>query len=248
MRTLRFCLPMLALAGLAPGARALDLDEILRRNLEARGGAEKIAALKSVRFTGERKFRGGFKLDYALLIARPGRVRAESSTQGLTQVEAWDGAEGWQISPFGGRKDPERLGADDAKELADLAELDGPLIGAKASGSRVEFLGSEELDGTDALKLKVTRKNGDYLYVFLDPDQFLEIRITSHRTVRGAEEVSEVDLGEYAMVAGVWFPMAIDAGAPGGKRFAFTKFTKTESDPAVTGVEFRFPAEAAKQP
>ncbi len=33
-------------------------------------------------------------------------MRTEASIQGLTAVQAWDGKEAWQISPFQGRKDP----------------------------------------------------------------------------------------------------------------------------------------------
>ncbi len=100
-------------------------------------------------------------------------------------MQAWDGKDAWQISPFQGRKDPEKMSADDAKALADDAPIAGALIGAKERGDKIEYLGTEDVDGTDAHKLKVTRKNGDVEYVYLDPDHFLEIRIVTQRNVRG---------------------------------------------------------------
>jgi hypothetical protein len=242
MRILRYCLPLLAFAAAAPRARALTLDEILQKNLAARGGAEKIAALKSVRFTGKMKFSGwGGEFELNKLVARPGRLRDEQTMQGLTQITAWDGSEGWTISPFGGRKDPEKMSADEAKELAESADLDGPLIGWKEAGSKIEYLGTEDVDGTEALKLKVTLKNGDLKFVYLDPDYFLEIRITSRQTVRGVEYDSEVDLGDYAQVEGVWFPMAIEAGQKGGPKGAKTGYTKAEANVAVDEKQFQFP-------
>ena len=36
------------------------------------------------------------------------------------------------------------------------------------------------VDGDDALRLKVTLKNGDIIYYYLDPDTFLEIRKEVH--------------------------------------------------------------------
>ena len=99
----------------------------------------------------------------------------------MTQVQAYDGKEGWKISPFQGRKDPEKMSADDVKALIEDAEIDGPLVDWKAKGSTVEYLGTEDVDGTLAHKLKVVRKNGDVSYVYLDPDHFLEIRIVTQR-------------------------------------------------------------------
>lgn len=242
MRILRYSLPLLALAAVSPQAHALTLDEILQKNLAARGGAEKIAALKSVRFTGKMKFSGwGGEFELNNVTARPGRVRNESTMQGLTQISAWDGGEGWSISPFGGRKDPEKMSADDAKELIDASDIDGPLIGWKEAGSKIENLGTEDVDGTEALKLKVTLKSGDVKFIYLDPDYFLEIRITSRQTVRGVEYDSEVDLGDYAQVEGVWFPMAVESGQKGGPKGAKISFDKAEANVAVDEKQFHFP-------
>jgi hypothetical protein len=242
MRILRYCLPFLALAA-ASSARALTLDEILQKNLTARGGAEKIAALKSVRFTGKMKFSGGFggEFEISKTISRPGRVRSEATLQGLTQVQAWDGREGWSISPFGGRKDPEKMSADEAKDLLDDADLDGPLIGWKEAGGKIEYLGTEDVDGTEAHKLKVTLARGDEKVVYLDPDYFLEIRVTSRQTVRGVEQESEVDYGDYAQVGGVWFPKAIEQGQKGGPKGLKITYEKAEANPALDDGLFRFP-------
>ena len=103
----------------------------------------------------------------------------------MTQIEAYDGKEGWKVSPFFGRKDPERMSADDVKALVEDTEIDGPLADWKTKGSTVEYLGTEDVDGTPAHKLKVVRKNGDVSFVYLDPDHFLEIRIVTQRVRHG---------------------------------------------------------------
>ena len=131
---------------------------------------------------------------------RPDDVRTEASLQGMTQIEAYDGKEGWRVSPFFGRRDPERMSADDVKALVEDAEMDGPLVDWQAKGNAVEYLGTEDVDGTPAHKLKVTRKNGDVSFVYLDPDHFLEIRVLTQRTRHGAYEEVETDLGDYEKV------------------------------------------------
>ena len=64
----------------------------------------------------------------------------------------------------------------------------------------------------------MTRKDGDITYLFLDPDSYLEIREEDHHFVRGAEEVTEDDLGSYQNVAGVGFPSSIESGPKGRAR------------------------------
>ena len=128
---------------------------------------------------------GQIELGYLQTKKRPDEVRTEASLQGMTQIEAYDGKDGWKVSPFFGRKDPERMSADDVKALVEDTEIDGPLADWKTKGSTVEYLGTEDVDGTPAHKLKVVRKNGDVSFVYLDPDHFLEIRIVTQRVRHG---------------------------------------------------------------
>src|SRR4029077_8272014 len=128
------------------------------------------------------------------------QIRTEATLQGMTLVRAYDGTEGLKISPFCGRKDPEKMSVDDAKSLVEDAEIDGPLVDWEAKGSNVEYLGPEDVDGTLAHKLKVGRRNGDVSYVYLDPDHFLEIRILTQRIEQGAQVEVETDLGDYEKI------------------------------------------------
>jgi photosystem II stability/assembly factor-like uncharacterized protein len=238
------------LACLGPGTARADtkLDDILAKNLAARGGADKIAAIKSLRVTGKVMFGGGdFKIDADFAVATKGTtmVRIEATLQGLTQVVAYDGKEAWQMSPFGGRRDPEKQSADDAKGLAHQADWDGPLINWKAEGSKIEHLGTEDVDGTPAIKLRVTRKDGDIDYVFLDPESYLEIRITSITKVRGTESIGETDLGAYQQVEGVWLPFSIEAGGVGGPRNQKISIERAEANVALEDSMFKFPAKGA---
>jgi hypothetical protein len=233
----------LLLQTLGVAAHAVDLDQLLNRNLEARGGTARVAALRTLRGTGEITTAGGLKMAFRQLTARPGRVKEEFTLQGLTLVMAYDRGEAWQINPFEGRKDPEHMSADEAKGLRPDADLEGPLIGWRDKGSRIEYQGTEDVDGTPAHKLKVSLKDGSTQIVYLDPEHFLEIRILTQMMVRGSLQESEADLGEYAKVEGVWFPMAIDSGQPGAPRAQFKKFTRIEANVSVGEADFRFPGD-----
>ena len=195
-----------SIAVLSGSVSAMTAEELVARNLEARGGAAKLRALKTMHTVGTQRIGGGQEAKVESWAIAPEEFRGEFSMQGMTAVQAWDGQEAWSISPFGGRRDPQKLSAADAKGLIERADIAGPLVDYQAKGNKVEYLGTEDIDGTDAHKLRVTLKNGDTQVLFLDPDQFLEIRVVNHRMVRGQEEVATTDLGEYEKVDGIYFP------------------------------------------
>jgi hypothetical protein len=224
------------------GASAFTADELIAKNIAARGGMGKLEALKSVHFTGTLKPGGGVEFGVSEVVKRGGMIRDEISVQGLTIVQAYDGKEGWHINPLQGRKDPERVPADDMKNLVDQADLDGPLVDYKAKGNKVEYLGTEDVDGSQAHKLRVTKPNGDKKIIFLDPDYFLAIRELDQRQVHGREVELETDFGDYEKVEGVYLPFEIAAGGKGDSEKAQLVIDKAEANVAADDAQFHFPA------
>ncbi len=234
---------------LAPvAANALTAEELVAKNLAARGGADKIDAIKTLKLEGKLRIAGQYELLFKEFKKEPDSVRDEATLQGLTQIQAWDGNEAWQISPFQGRRDPERMSADDAKSLADDASIGGPLANRAAETSNIEYLGTEDIDGTLAHKLKTTRKNGDVEYIYLDPDYFLEIRTVDQLVVRGTQVESVTDYGDYERVNGVYFPLSISSYTKGGGDFSRQQITilKASANEPMDDTIFAFPANTAK--
>lgn len=223
-------------------AQEITAQSLLDKNLEARGGAQALAAIQSVRFDGKIIFPGDFELTYDEVRARGGASGSESrldaSIQGLTVVQAYDGSVGWKINPFQGRKDPERMSGDEARSLADSSLIDGVLQAARKDGSTIAYLGREDFDGTPAYKLKVTQKDGDEFTYLLDPDTFLEIKVTETRRIRGAPKTSESELGDYEKVGGVYFPMSVDSWDQGqsNRRTRIIVDTATANPPVTPGM------------
>jgi hypothetical protein len=233
---------LIAAKGFAQDKNQPTVDELVSKNIQAKGGADALHALQSLRLSGKLLVNEGqIELAYLQTKERPGELRTEATLQGMTQVEAYDGKEGWKISPFQGRKDPEKMSADDLKPLMEDAEIDGPLVDWKAKGSTVDYLGTEEVDGTLAHKLKVVRKNGDLSFVYLDPDHFLEIRVLTGRVKHGAYEEVETDLGDYEKTAGVFVPTSIESGRKGDPDKQKIIIDKVEANVPVDEATFHFP-------
>ena len=248
--SLRLLIPFVSTALFAAALFAQDknqptVDELVAKNIEAKGGAAALNNLQTVRLTGKLlvPVQGQIELAFLQVNKRPDEVRTEASLQGMTQIEAYDGKEGWKVSPFFGRKDPERMSADDVKALIEDTETGGPLADWKAKGSTVEYLGTEDVDGTLAHKLKVVRKNGDVSFVYLDPDHFLEIRIVTERVRHGAHEEVEMDLGDYEQAGGVFVPTSIAVGSKGAPDKQQTIIDKVEANVPVDDTIFHFPGQ-----
>jgi hypothetical protein len=231
-------------SGLTPAPTAEDLAA---KNAEVKGGLERLRAVQSVRITGRLLINSG-QLEASLVqsIKSPGAIRQDLTLQGLTLTQAYDGKEGWQINPFQGRKDPERMAADDVKGLIEEAEIGGPLVDWQARGNKLEYLGTEDVDGTDAHKIKVTRKNGDVQYLFLDPDYFLEIRIETQRMVRGVQQETVTDVGNYEKVDGILLPFSAETWPKGTNDRQQVEITKAEVNVPLDAAQFRFPAAMAR--
>lgn len=239
---------------LLPAALCLSLfsfaqtaDELVARNIEAKGGIDKIHAIKTMRMTGKTVLPGGFVGAVSQENTRPNLVRETFSLQGMTAVQAFDGAAGWQIQPFGGRKDPQLLGEDDLRDLLIDSDFDGPMVNYKEKGNTVEYLGHDVVDGDDALRLKVTLKNGDILYYYLDPDTYLEIRRETQEFIRGSVKESASELGSYKPVAGVMFPFSLASGPKNDPTsWQTTTVEKIEVNLPLENSEFAVPASLKK--
>ncbi|MGZ8363515.1 MAG: hypothetical protein ACXW3D_06485 [Caulobacteraceae bacterium] len=238
-----------ALCVFATAAPALAAEptaaELIAKNLEARGGASQLAALQSVRFEGKLVFPGGFELVYDEVRARNGGVRVNATIQGMTVIQAYDGKDAWKINPFQGRRDAERMSPDETRQMADSGLIEGPLLAAN-SGKAV-YQGMEDVDGTPAYKVKLTQADGDEFTYFIDPDTYLEIKMVENRRIRGAEQITETELGDYEKVAGVYFPMSLSSGPRGSNSSQRQNIVveKAEANTAAAPGYFAMPAAPA---
>ncbi|MBV9572553.1 MAG: hypothetical protein JOY93_00755, partial [Acidobacteriales bacterium] len=150
----RVCLATVVLSLLLPAAWAQNVDDIIAKNVQARGGADKLKSVQSVKTTATMALGGGMEAPGTLIQKRPAFARLEFTVQGLTAVQAYDGSTAWQVMPFMGKKDPEKMSADEAKEMEETADIDGPFVDYKSKGNKVELLGKVKMEGSDVYKLK----------------------------------------------------------------------------------------------
>src|SRR5206468_7669636 len=144
----------------AVAAQAQTADSLIAKYLENIGGKAKLQAIQTMRSTGKFVGGGGFEAVIFNEAKRPSSVREEFRLQGMTAISAYNGADGWKINPFSGKKDAETLGEEELKAIVEDSDMDGPMVDYAKKGNKVEFIGKEEYEGSDVYKLKVTLANG----------------------------------------------------------------------------------------
>ncbi len=235
-------------AGLAPAQEAtLSADEIIQKHITAMGGAGKLKAIQSSRATGKAVMGGGqMEASVTMWQKRPNRMRMEMNIQSRPLVTAFDGEIAWMINPFQGSTEPQKLGEDETRSAMDQADLDGALVDYQAKGHTIEVQGKEDVEGSPAWKLKVTRKNGLSDIQYIDAQTWLITKIVARRKQMGQELEIEAFPGNYKPVNGVLLPHAIEQKMSGRTMFQMT-FEKFEPNLTIDDSLFRMPVPEAKR-
>ncbi len=227
----------MAIADTAPAKASLSADEIVRKNLDARGGQQAWRSVQTMTWSGKLgaggnqraplpvplpgKAQGSLpvkerpqeeaQLPFVMEMARGRKVRLEIQFNGKTAVQVFDGVNGWKFRPFLNRLDVEPYTAEEAKAASVQEDIDGPLSDYAAKGTRVELAGVEKVDGRENYKLKLTFKNGQSKHLWIDGETFLETKIEGNpRRLDGKEHAVEVYYLDYRKVDGLQIPFLLE--------------------------------------
>jgi len=235
----------------AGSSTAMTAEEIIAANLEAKGGEEAWRALETARMTGTMRMGGGaagaMEMPFTVEFKAPDKVRLEFTMQGMTAIQAFDGTTGWAIMPFLGKTEPEEMAEDQVKQLKNQADFKGVLVDYEEKGHTVELVGTEEVDGTPAYKLKVTRADGDVDYLYLDQEYFVEFKIEATREVQGNEVTIATVLGDYKEVDGLLFAHSMELAFGDGPAQQVITLESIETGVELDDSRFAMPATTATE-
>jgi outer membrane lipoprotein-sorting protein len=225
----------------ASAAASPTAQSIVEKNIEARGGMDKIRSVQTLRMTGTMLV-GDERLPTTIEWKRPNKTRWEFEADGQTAIQVFDGKKGWTLMPFEGNRDAEEMSDRELEDVALQADLDGPLVEAEAKGNRIELIGKEDAEGRPAWELKVTRKNGDERYVYIDAETYLQTLTVTKRTVDGREIEIRSVIDDYRSVDGLQLPHSFDASAEGMPQGQSLRFSKAEVNVPIDDSRFQKPS------
>ena len=234
-----------ALLVLALGARAAagqTVDDVVRKYLVARGGAERLRAVQSLRLTGTMEVPGVPQAaPFTMELKRPHLMRTEFTIDGRTGIRAFDGREGWAQLPLPGEP-PRPMSAEDAAEAKDQADVDlSPLVDAVAKGFAIELVGKDRIPGGETWRLTVKGAAGPPRTVHIDTKTHLVIATEETRMVEGRPMEFVTNVGDYRGVQGLQFPFRIEVGPKGTIDRQKLVLTKVEVNPSLAADRFSMP-------
>jgi outer membrane lipoprotein-sorting protein len=243
---------VLACAFALSPAAAQTVDELIARNLKARGGEEKLRALESMRMTGKVMLQG-MELPMTIVAKRPNLFRQDMEIQDKKVVTGFDGTTAWVINPMMGSEAPQQIQGPQADLARDQADFDGPLLDYQKKGHTVELIkgegpnGTEKLtDGTGVFHVRVTRKNGRVQHYYLDAESGIELKQSSEMEGPDGQKMNiEQELSDYREVDGLMVPHSVKSLMNGTPVVTMT-VEKIEFNAPIDDSVFKMPGKAEK--
>lgn len=94
--------------------------------------------------------------------------------------------------------------------------IGGYLVDYAAKGSKVDLDGMEKVEGRDAYKLKVTTKTGNVKYVWVDAQNFLDVKVSGEpRRMDSKMHNVYVYQRDFRDVQGVKVPFVLETAVDG---------------------------------
>jgi outer membrane lipoprotein-sorting protein len=231
-------LAVFALAGVGAGAQQ-SVDDIISKNLQAKGGLEKMRAVQTLKQTSHLTITtpgGAFEATLVMYGKRPNMTRQEMSMAGQMTVSAFDGQVAWQVSPMMGILTPTPMVGPQADALKEQSDFDGPLVDYKTKGFTIELVGTEPVGDRKAYHLKMTGKDQRVQHCYLDVETSLEMKTVSDSPSGPIEQ----QLADYRDVEGMKLPFMIRS-LMGGNELAKIQVEKVEINVKFDDGIFKMP-------
>jgi hypothetical protein len=169
-----------AVAGPKATVTSLSVQQIIERNVAARGGLERWRAVGTMTWVGhiESTHAPVPGMRFTLEQQRPNKTRFEVNALGQKIVRVFDGTQGWKLRAAQnvGRPDAQPFAAEELKFARAGQGIDGPLIDSAAKGNLVTLEGLDEIEGHSAYRLEVRLLAGERDRLWIDAKSFLDVR------------------------------------------------------------------------
>lgn len=165
-------------------------DDIIAKHFVATGGAEKWSKVTNIKTTGYYVMGPGMNAPVSeVQINKPFVGHYNDFTwQGMTNKSSMRADSGWTYNPFGGKRETDPMSAEQIKRDKLEADPQGLLLNYKSKGYSVDYLGTDDMDGTDVFKLRLTTKEGDMVYYYFDAETYYLLKVSKRLKFKDKEE------------------------------------------------------------
>jgi hypothetical protein len=185
-----------------------NMIDIFSKNIEARGGKEKLKAIKSLYMEGSRQMMGN-EVPVKVTIVQDKLYRNDFEFGGTTGYTIVTPERGWSYVPMRSQSvDP--IAADALKTMQAQLDIAGPLVDYAGKGNKVELQGKETVDGKEVYKIKLTASDGKETYYYIDTKTNLLNQTKQIRTGQNGKQIEIItNFSDYKSIDGIMFPQTI---------------------------------------
>ena len=195
--------------------KAQTADEIIAKHIEAIGGADAWKKVNSIKMEGTMLVQGATVTMTQTVLHGKGN-RQDISFGGMNGFMIIAPTSGWNFMPFNGQAAPEPLTTEAVAEAQADLDAQGNLVDYAAKGHTVEYLGKDDVEGTDCFKVKINLKSGKSETYYFDAKSYLLIRSIAKQKSNGQEADVTTNFSNYEKLPeGILIPKSI--GLPFGE-------------------------------
>lgn len=231
---------LVALVAIPALSFAQTADEIIDKNIAAIGGADKIAAVKTVQFDQNMSIMGmDMTAKSTVVVGKSSRTDISAMGQQITTVV--DGDKGWTINPMTGGTGAQALPEDQVKMQKGNTHVIGTdLATAKSEKYPVELVGKEKMNDKDVYNLKVTRPEGVANY-YVDANTYQVTGMKTTINVQGQSGEVKMQYGNYKTIDGLTIPSTLEVNSPGAPGPITMTISNLVFNPTVDSTIFAMP-------
>lgn len=231
---------LVALVAIPAFSFAQTADEVLTKHLTALGGADKIAAIKTMEYEQTMSVQGMDITSKAAYVVGKS-VRNDVSVMGQQITNVIDGDKGWIINPMSGGTTAQDMPAEAMKMAKSTTEPNMfQLAYLKTNKYPYELVGKEKQNDKDVYNLKVTRPEGMFNY-YIDPDSYRLLGFKGTVNAQGQQVQTTGTYSDYKEVEGITVPFTSDITAPMMPGTVTTKLTKVTFNSTIDPTIFNKP-------
>ena len=229
---------------------AQTVDEIIDNYFENTGGVENWEKIEGVKMSAKVN-QGGMEIPIEIVQLKSGKMMTTINFQGQSIKQGvFDGEVLWSTN-FMTQKAEKSDEESTNMVKNEMNQFPDPFLNYKEKGFTAELVGTENVDGSETFKIKLTttpniiegKEVPSISYYFFDNENFVPIQVHEEITVGpGKGMISEIKLSDYQEAGNVYMPFSMTQGVKGQPGSPIT-MDSIEINPTVDDNEFAFPEE-----